>query len=108
MRLGGWQRVGIVLSVAWMLGAGYYQRTADIERAANVASAAYDVCDFANSHLGDKRDCSLESKQSFDLQLEGSWGNVAIISFVPIPLAWLAIYLAVKIWWWIRKGFKTS
>jgi len=37
MRLNGWQRVGIVLSIAWALGAGIYTRSADVERANNFA-----------------------------------------------------------------------
>ncbi|SRR5713101_3147421 len=41
MRLTGWQRVGILLSVVWALGAGIYMRNADVERADNFAKFAY-------------------------------------------------------------------
>ncbi len=108
MRLNGWQRIGIVASVVWALGTGYYQRNEDVKSATALANLAYALCDYDNSHLGDKRDCSLDFKQSFDLQIEGSWANVAMVSFVPIPLAWLAVYLAIRIWRWVRAGFKKA
>ena len=41
MRLGGWHRIGIVLSVLWAVGAGWYQRTADVRHAADLDQLTY-------------------------------------------------------------------
>ena len=108
MRLNGWQRIGIVVSVVWAVGAAIYQRNADIERAERFVNWAYQVCTEAKSlkHESDFGDCSRELTKNWAIWLEGSWGNVALASLIPIPLGWLLVYVIIRIYRWVKTGFK--
>jgi hypothetical protein len=48
MQLTRLQRLGIILSIIWALGAGIHTRNADVERADNFAKFAYKVCSDGN------------------------------------------------------------
>jgi hypothetical protein len=49
--------------------------------------------------------CSAEFDKMFHTFAEHSWGNVAIMAFAPVPLAWLLVYLFVWLYRWVRRGF---
>lgn len=105
--MNGWQRIGVVSSVLWILGAGLYQRSSDMKQAAEMGGWAMDVCNRAESAKGstDFSRCSGEFDTMFHTFAEGSWGNVAIVALAPIPLAWLLVYIVVWLTRWIRRGF---
>ncbi len=108
MRLNGWKRIGIVLSVLWVLVTGFYQRNADVQKASDFMSFSYRVCTDAQSAKNnfDFDECSKKSQKDFDIWMVGSWGNVAVIALLPIPFFWLIIYGLIKMYRWIRVGFK--
>jgi hypothetical protein len=110
MRVGGWSRVGIVLSVIWLAGAGLYQREADLRTAAYFSGLAYRTCTESKAQKGDFdfSGCTSASTKNWNLFLEYSWGKVVIIAIVPIPFGWAFAYFAIRVWRWIRAGFKHS
>jgi len=94
MRLDGWQRIGIVVSIVWAVAAAICQRNADIERAQDFTKFAFKVCADARSPGRDKDapSCSQESETHKAVWLAGSWGNVALVALVPIAFGWLSVY----------------
>ena len=106
MQLNGWKRIGIVLSVFWILGSGLYQRNADLKKASDFMSFSYKVCTDTQALKNnfDFDECSKKSEKDFDIWMVGSWGNVAVIALAPIPILWLIIYGLIKIYRWIRVG----
>jgi hypothetical protein len=66
MKINGWQRMGIIASVGWVLFTGLK---------------------------------FLQYWSKNDLP----W--IAIVVFVPIPLAWGAVYLVLFLIRWVRRGF---
>lgn len=107
MRFNGWHRSGIVLSIVWVLGVGIYQRNAELKRANEAVSSMFAMC--VETHLlsADKKstDCLQETEKNRMIWLEGSWGNVAWLAFLPVLLAWSAVFLLVRVWRWVRAGF---
>ena len=95
--------------MVWALGAGTWQREHDLGAAGTAASEMYQVCSeqYKNAN-GPKADCTNEFERTWAAWLQGSWGNVAALAFVPIPLAWAAAYGLVGITRWVRRGFKPS
>jgi len=104
--MNGWQRIGLILSVLWMLGAGYYQRSSDMDKAGRMGGWTMEICHKTQSAKGsyDFSSCSAEFEKMFHTFAEGSWGNVAIVALA-IPLAWLLAYIVVWLTRWIRRGF---
>jgi hypothetical protein len=111
MRLAGWHRVGIVLSVLWAIGAGIYQRNADIRRADEFSQLSFNVC-AENERIRQQRDpnfsgsCTDRAVGKYQTFLKGSWGNTAILAFAPIPIAWGLIYLILAVMRWVSAGFR--
>jgi hypothetical protein len=106
-RLNGWQRIGIVLSVVWVLGAGLYQRDVDLTNAAWHLDFTYSVCaETKTQHQNiDFKSCLGEADKNYALFVEGSWGNVVALVLVPVVLAWLLAYIIILVGRWVRSGF---
>ena len=109
MRLKGWQRLGIVLSTIWAVGAAIYQRNLDVDRAEGFAKFAYRVCLDSKSlaHDPDLASCEQERQKNLTVWMKGSWGNVAFIALVPIPLGWLAVFILFNAGRAANIGFRT-
>ena len=99
MRLNGWQRLGVVLSIVWALGAGINTRNADVQTADDFASFAYKVCSEgkAIAHDADLSSCDQEREKNLETWMTGSAGNVAIAAFAPIPFGWLGAFILLYI-----------
>jgi|SRR5271169_2928192 len=107
--LNGWQRVGILASVLWVIGGGIAVRNADLRSASSMYRLTDQICTEAE-HKRPNYDlsiCSKKADEAFETMLKGSWGNVALVSFLPLPLGWLMAYLVIGIWGWVKRGFKT-
>jgi hypothetical protein len=99
MRVNGWQRIGIIASIIWALGAGIYTHNADVERAQGFAKYAYKVCSDGKSlkHDSDLSSCERERQANLATWMVGDAGNVAFAALVPIPLGWIAAYILVYV-----------
>src|ERR1035437_2151475 len=95
MRLNRWLQIGIALSIVWVVGAAIHQRNADVERADDFVKWSYGVCSDgkALAHDTNLASCETERVKNSVVWMEGSWGNVALISLAPIPLGWLAAFI---------------
>ncbi len=106
VRLNGWQRIGIVLSVIWAVtgcGIGSYEANDNI---ITFASGLDHMCRAANRPI---RECDAEFTANYRIAAEANpvLLNWAIFGFAPIPLAWLIVYAFIGLWRWIRRGFNT-
>jgi hypothetical protein len=96
------------MSILWIVGVGVYQRDDDLKTAGSAAGLSYDICVDQNSRRGTNENCSQEFDRVRAIWLAGSWGNVAIASLAPVPLAWLLMYTIVWVTRWVRRGFKEN
>ena len=107
MRIGGFVRLGILLSVAWIVGAGMYQNNEDLRKAEAFYQFAYNVCEQNKEvRLNPKNvDCSLEAQDETRPFRQARLGDVLIVAFVPVPIFWLVVFLTLSIYRWLRRGF---
>ena len=75
MTINRFQRIGIVLSVLWLLATSLYQRVA--------------------LH---------EILNTLGLWLKASLGNLLIASAISILVAWLLVFVAIKLYGWVMQG----
>jgi hypothetical protein len=91
-RLNGWQRIGIVLSALWVLVGGLWGRQLAVAPYFDCIKSApnIDTMNFCERYLQD-------------------WGSTAmLIALVPLPIAWLLVYIVVWTVRWIRRGFQPA
>jgi hypothetical protein len=110
MRLSGWKRIGVVVSVIWMVVGSFWFSGQITNRAASYASMRSDTCD-----LEKVRDQSIDCSKSFEkayaslMRSETAGltpiGMGAIEAFVVLVVAWLALWLALAVVRWVWAGF---
>jgi hypothetical protein len=109
LRLNGWQRIGIVGSVLWVITAGLVSHNIGLRRAEYMSSSMYSACaDVAGTrHDYDFSGCKSKAEKTYEDYLTRAWADALLVSFVPIPFAWLVAYMIVGVWRWVKRGFKT-
>ncbi len=107
--INGWQRLGIVVSVLWIIGAALFQRTSDVDRAQDFMNETYQTCiDLKKQHNDfNFGPCMDEAEKNYAIFVKDSWGNVAFTALAPIPIGWLLAYTVIGIFRWVRRGFHT-
>lgn len=104
MQLNGWKRIGIVASVAWIIGAGMYTFNRVEDSVVAAASKRTLSCEEANNYRG-SAECDNRSTEY--LADHNSDARLAALStaFIPVPLGWGFAYLVLFLVRWIKRGF---
>ncbi len=103
MKLNGWQRIGVVASVLWGVGAAIYERSGQV----NMANAFYESA---------LRNCSPELANACTNRATDTYVNLLALNFVevsnivfvaigPVLAGWALAYLIVKVVRWVKAGF---
>jgi hypothetical protein len=113
-RLNGWMRIGIILSVLWMLGAtGYLWRTAEDDDL-NVARA---LSNQRSSCIGDNAVLRMENKPELPCPSQEEvneafarghtgLGHAMLTTGIALVLAWVVIGLVYMTTRWVMEGFR--
>lgn len=89
MRLGRWQKIGVVLSILWVIGAAIYQRNSDINQAQSYATFSYQACTMYKELKNGPALCDAKKEETLSKYMKDSWPNVAILSLGLLPIWWL-------------------
>jgi hypothetical protein len=109
-KLNGWQRIGVVLSILWILGAAIHERNGQVDFASKINYQNIALCfqDMTKSETA-KKECLELADSNFRelLSLDsGSLWNIAAISLIPVLLGWLFAWLAIVVYRWVLAGFR--
>jgi len=109
-RLKGWQRIGIVLSVLWAVGAWLYIEAAGSKAADEAFKSSHALCTREKMARNDfdPKACFDEAKDREDSTFSDWSVRAWLVALAPIPIAWLLIYIVVWTVRWIRRGFQPS
>ena len=103
MRLNGWQRIGVVLSVLWALGAAIYERNEQVKSADTLYQLKAQTC------FTDPADIAKDCLDKVSLQdvshATANWSDVAFYAVGPVVVGWLVALIALSTFRWIRAGF---
>ncbi len=102
MRLNRWKRIGVVLSVLWVLGGAAYERKSQVDAATNSAQLIYKMClDIGGAQVAN---CSEEFGKNYTEFLKPNWADVAFTAFAPVLLGWLLVFVIIRAYRWIKAG----
>lgn len=104
-RLNGWRRIGIIVSVVSILGAGLWTFDASSRRDMNaIHSIEMTECETLAT---DKAilDCDDGWDTYLAHQYPSEWLESAFVAFIPVPLGWGFVYLILFLTAWVKRGF---
>ena len=99
--LSGWQQIATVLSVLWAIGAWFYTINSFERDAKLISERMYDDCVVHRSETAE--DCYNIMKQTHHVQMALGRKQAAARALLPIPLAWIAIWLLNRTVRWITS-----
>jgi len=121
MQLNGWQRIGVVLSVVWIVAGGLWTRSVVIESQGESAVASRRACLNRHSIQPDgsppaapdwRSQCDRQFDADWNRDVTDHWDRVnvlnAVFTLAPLLLAWLLVYAIVGTVRWIRAGFAAT
>jgi len=105
VRLNGWQRIGALASDVWVLAGSVYLINKDTHHATKQASLSMKAC-----YQAGRKDCLkvYDATYAASRDVKATWGNWAMLAFVPIVAAWLVVWGTVTLLRWIRAGFRSA
>jgi hypothetical protein len=116
MRLNGWQRIGLVGTICWIIGGGFWINSQAINDLGAPVVAKYRICLESRSvrpngsvpQDTDWGPCTARFERDFGPAVADHWFYAAVFTLVPIPFVWLAVFFLAATGQWIRAGFKKS
>ena len=119
MKVNGWQRIGIVASLLWALGAGVYERNRTDEKATEYSlyvtgNLCLQIAKQTVTVDGPETETDLylkcvikthEEAESMRALTGESILKLLSFSFVPVVAGWLLAYLSIMTFQWVRVGF---
>ena len=108
-RLNGWQRIGVVLSVFWVISVGVWLLKERAYHADRSYTRAFGSC-YEYPFTETVEDCLGKAREHRKVVFE-STSNVmpadfAVFAFVPVALGWGLTWGGVKIARWVIAGFR--
>jgi hypothetical protein len=104
--MNGWKRIGIILSVLWVVVGGFWTRSMVIDGLGKFATNQLDFC-LRYDHSG--TDCNAEFHTNWQRDVTNVEINAenAIFTFGPLLLAWVVLfYIIVGLTRWVAAGFR--
>ena len=106
MKLNGWQRIGIALSVLWAFGSFISIRKDQINLADALYRDQYHNCSISGPTNISYCDETVSLQAAMDATT--NWLDVAFFSLAPIILAWFLALVSVRVLKWIKMGFEKN
>jgi hypothetical protein len=106
VRVNGWQRIGIVASVIWAVGA-YFVAIGQPDLATSLHRSCLAATPEAN-HAEWVARCYTEFKERLPGAMQDRQEAALLFALMPIPIGWLLVYTVIWVGRWIHRGFKPA
>jgi hypothetical protein len=104
MRLSAWQRLGIVLSVIWILGAFAFFVHRESDERHKLVELATGLCTTRSNARMDECLSVYEKTRAEVQQIPFYWPNPLILGFGPLPFFWLGGWVCLVLTRWVARG----
>jgi hypothetical protein len=85
-----WQKIGLLLSIFWIIGSLYLQYTSTQETAQSISKFSYETCLRTNGEVQTFSNiCEEERGKSYKSMMASVWTNASIVAFLPLPFFWI-------------------
>ena len=107
VRINGWYRIGIVLTVLWLVAAFIMAKNVQMAQAENYREMLIAACTLEADKSKSSADCFGTAYQEAERVYSWYWVKTFILKGVGSTiLAWILIFISVGTFKWIKAGFK--
>lgn len=106
MRLNGWQRIGVIASIVWMIFAVINHLSNHDKLVSAIYSSEANACTVENMTLC-MEDAYKQRSENW-LYSDADKFDMAVGVFFPLLLAWASAYLSIFLARWVRSGFSKN
>jgi len=103
MRLNGWQRIGVVASVLWLVGGAIYERNRQLHVADLIFQGDMRLC--LSTNAGKCFELAHQTYASLIALDATKISNILFFALAPVLAGWVLTYLIVKTFRWVKAGF---
>jgi hypothetical protein len=108
-----WQRIALLASVLWIVGAVFAVRISETRTANSNYALAFRVCEpWAReeplTHSANYTKCIADADSVRSRELKWDWPGVLFVAFVPLAVFWIVGYSISGVARWIRRGTKVN
>lgn len=103
-RLNGWQRIGVVVSVVWLV-LGWFIVANYLTHQADWVSAGYKACEEIRPQV-EWPVCEADFHRNWTAAMRGFFWFTLIGDTLPILVGWSLCYALIAIVKWVKSGFQ--
>lgn len=100
MKLTKFQRIGIFVSLLWVLEAGYHERFNQVVKAQKILNTAQQIC--MDSGNNTAMTCLKQRIKNAEVQMRPDWASIASAAIFPLIIAWSLILISIKAYQWLH------
>ncbi|WP_443749691.1 hypothetical protein [Asticcacaulis solisilvae] len=107
-KLNGWQRIGVIASVIWIVAAGVGERIREQKYFEDLEYASVSVCEqkWQYEPMPSPDPCIEDGVNTYFNNLKAAgWSGPLIAAFLPVAVGWGLTYLILALARWVRRGF---
>ena len=102
MRLGGWQRIGVIASAVWAVYGAAHGNAIGL----GLGDGAYKLLDDCLATPGsDVSACLNTFHVDYAAMTSDHWLCAVLWAFVPVLLAWSLVWVVRRLAAWVQRGF---
>jgi len=100
MKLGKLQRLGIVLSILWVIGATCYQAVTTSDNGLKILNNSLAFC----LNVNPSKECWSEWERDREAMTDPYWKMALLNSMIPVPIVWFLVCLSIFTYRWVMRG----
>ena len=107
MALSAWQRLGIVVTATWVIGATLAMAWLEVQDAHAYLANVGDLCAEIARVQVDCLGIVDRARRNF-ASIPFDWAPVLFVALAPVPVFWIVAWTSLAVGRWVRRGFRSG
>lgn len=119
IKLNGWHRIGVILSVAWFFIGFIWASNSQMTNAQDRTAFTQQECasvqnqipagpSYGNEFEKMGHDCDRLAHQTYEAAMANNVSSALLAGLIPIPIGWAIVYICLWLARWVRRGFVSA
>lgn len=101
MKLTKFQKIGIFVSLLWVMEAGYHERLNQVVKAQKILNTTQQICMDSGNHTA--MTCLKQRIKNAEVQQRPDWASIVSAAIFPLIIGWSLILISIKAYRWLHS-----